>query len=286
MSFNTNRPIFDQDPFFKDINDNYVKKDSEREKVPTVKENNWIKTETTKISLVKVIDQSFYEGHIVLQNEIDKYIVFKFKSEKNCYHITPCLYFIKPNSTVTINIKRFERLDLSSQISIKDTIQLISAKANREITDVNEAKIYLKKDDIYSPEYQIYKFQIELDNGNNISTYQKVIQERKTILNEYNKQLNMNKVTSCDEVKKYISEVKKEIEEYQEKIDDLLSKLGDMNKNNIIQQPEVIFNLETYNKIYAQRVNTFNQEKMPISAFIFLICLSLFIGKLFAFLSR
>ena len=85
MSFNTNRPIFDQDPFFKDINDNYVKKDSETIKAPTVKENNWIKTETTKISLVKVIDQSFYEGHIVLQNEIDKYIVFKFKSEKNCY---------------------------------------------------------------------------------------------------------------------------------------------------------------------------------------------------------
>lgn len=290
MSFdNNNNPIFEKDPFqsktFSD-NSNEDSNHIKNEKYPKVKENNWIESENNKIPLIKVIDQSFYEGHLVLKNQIDKYVVFKFKNEKVCYHITPCLYFIKPYSTVIINIKRFERLDLSSQVSMKDTIQLIAAKANREIKDVNEAKIYLKKEDIYSPEYQVYKFEIELDNGNNISTYNKVIEERKTILNEYNKQLNMNMVSSCEEVKKYISQVKKEIEEYQERVDDLLSKLGDMNKDNIIKQPEVIFNIETYNKIYSQRVNTFNQDKMPITAFIFLICLSLFIGKLFAFLSR
>ena len=42
MSFTTNRPIFDKDPFLKDINDTDVKKDSDGVKIPAVKENNWI----------------------------------------------------------------------------------------------------------------------------------------------------------------------------------------------------------------------------------------------------
>ena len=46
---------------------------------------------------------------------------------------------------------------------------------------------------------------IELDNGNNIFTYRKVLEERKSTLNEYNKLLNINNVTSCDEVQKHIN---------------------------------------------------------------------------------
>lgn len=250
------------------------------------KNKNWLHPQTDTITLIKVIDQSFYEGHLVLSNITDKFIVFKFKSEKQCYSITPILYFIHPNETITINIKRFERLDLSSQVKINDYVQIIAAQADKTIEDVNDAKIYLRKEDIYSPEYQVYKLPIDLDNGNNLFTYQKVIQERKTILNEYNKQLNMNNVTSCEEVKKYIDNIKKEIKDYEDKINEIMSKLGDMNKNNIIKQPEAIFNIETYNAVYRKKANAFNQDAVPVSVFIFLICISLFIGKFIAFMSN
>ena len=241
----------------------------------------WLETSSSKITLIKVIDQTFYEGHLQLKNITSQFIVFKFKNSKECYTIIPSMYFIKPFESIIINIKRFERLELSASINTKDTVQIIVAKADKEIEDVNEAKQFLRKEDIYSPEYQVFLIPIEFDNGNNMLTYRKVLEERKSTMNEYNKMLNINNVTSCNEVKKHINKVKKEIQEYESTIEELMSKLGDMNKNNIIKRPEVIFNLETYNSMKNEReCKETIKGKIPLSMFIFLICVALFIGKI------
>lgn len=247
-------------------------------------EERWVEPKSNKIILIKVIDQTFYEGHMILINKTNQSIVFKCAMEQQCYSITPILYFIEPLSQITINVKRFEKLAPSSPFVIKDIIQIITAKASIEVKDANDAKTLLRKDDIYSPEYQVYQIQIEIDNGSNPANYKNAINERQTIANEYNKQLNMNNVTSTEQVKKYIEEVKMEISDYDNKINDLISKLGDMNKNNMIKQPEAIFDKETFDKVNAQKESNESRDTVPMSMVVFLFCLCLYIGKIIAWL--
>lgn len=248
-------------------------------------EERWLELKSNKIILIKVIDQTFYEGHMVLINKNNKSIVFKCSMEQQCYSITPILYFIEPFGRITINVKRFEKLAPLSQFVIKDIIQIITAKATIEVKDANDAKIFLRKDDIYSPEYQLYQAQIEIDNGSNPVNYKNAINERQAVANEYNKQLNMNNVTSSEQVKKYIDEIKTEINGYENKITDLISKLGDMNKNNMIKQPEAIFDKETFDKVNAQKEWNKAKDTFPITMVVFLFCLCLYIGKIIAWIS-
>ncbi len=243
-------------------------------------QDSWIEKTDSKIILIKIIDQCFYEGHLTLKNKTNDYLVFKFKNIKQYYSITPILYYIKPKKQITINLKKFQRLTLDNQMNIKDNIFLILAKSDKIIEDVNDAIIYLRKDDLYSPEYQVFQFFIEIDNGYNPLNSKHLIEKRKRILEEYNKQLNINNIDSCDEVKNLINFVKKDILNYKKKISDLKSKLGDMNKNNIIKQTEVIFDKETFDKInYLKKKEKDSNDSISISMFLFLISICLFIGK-------
>ena len=187
-------------------------------------QDSWIEKIEPKITLIKIIDQCFYEGHLILKNKTNNYLVFKFKNIKQDYSITPILYFIKPKEQITINLKKFQRLSLDNQINIKDNLFLILAKSDSIIEDVNEAIIYLRKEDLYSPEYQVIQFFIEIDNGYNPLNSKKLIEKKNIILEEYNKQLNINNINSCDEVKKYINNIKNDIKDYKNKIIDLKSK--------------------------------------------------------------
>ena len=142
-------------------------------------QDSWIEKTDSKIILIKIIDQCFYEGHLTLKNRTNDYLVFKFKNIKQYYSITPILYYIKPKNQITINLKKFQRLTLDNQMNIKDNIFLILAKSDKIIEDVNDAIIYLRKDDLYSPEYQVIQFFIEIDNGYNPLNSQKFKKKKK-----------------------------------------------------------------------------------------------------------
>ena len=263
--------------------------------------NSWQKTSTnpfldipdkknTKIILVKIIDQNYYEGHLRLKNNLNsEYLIFKILNDKPIYSITPCLYFIEPGKDIIINIKRFEKLTINEIKNILDYIIVLVAHTKNKIEDVNDAKIYINKNDLYSPEYQLYSYNITLDYGYNPKIYEKEEKEWKNIFNQYENQLNMNKITDIDRVKYYINNVKKDIEVYKNKIKDLKSILDDIGKRNIIKQEETIFDKETYYQLSQGKVykeldeedDKDNGVQLPLLFLYISICL--FIGKFLKF---
>ena len=244
----------------------------------------------TKIILVKVIDQNYFEGHLRLKNNLtSEYLIFKILNDKQTYSITPCLYYIEPGKDIIINIKRFEKLTINEIKNILDYIIVLVAHTKNKIEDVNDAKIYINKNDIYSPEYQLYSYNIILDYGYNQKIYEKEEKENKNIFNKYESQLNMNKITDIEKVKTYINDIKKQIDIYQKKIEDLKSILNDIGHKNIIKQEETIFDKETYDqlsqgKIYkelGEEDDKDNDIQLPLLFLYLSICL--FIGKFFKF---
>jgi hypothetical protein len=244
----------------------------------------------TKIVLVKVIDQNYYEGHLRLKNNLkSEYLIFKILNEKQIYSITPCLYFIEPGKDIIINIKRFEKLTINETKTAFDYLIVIVAHTKNKVEDVNDAKIYINKNDIYSPEYQLYSYTITLDYGYNYKIYQKEEKEMNDIYDKYEKQLNINKITDVEKIKSYINNVKKDIEIYNNKINELKSILNDIGKKNIIKQEETIFDKETYyqvsqGKIYKEfdeKDDDNNDIQLPLLLLYFSICL--FIGKFLKF---
>ena len=244
----------------------------------------------TKIILVKVIDQNYFEGHLRLKNNLaSEYLIFKILNDKQTYSITPCLYYIEPGKDIIINIKRFEKLTINEIKNILDYIIVLVAHTKNKIEDVNDAKIYINKNDIYSPEYQLYSFNIILDYGYNPKIYEKEEKENKNIFNKYESQLNMNKITDKEKVKTCINNIKKQIDIYQKKIEDLKSILNDIGHKNIIKQEETIFDKETYDqlsqgKIYkelGEEDDKDNDIQLPLLFLYISICL--FIGKFLKF---
>ena len=248
----------------------------------------------TKITLVKVIDQYYYEGHLKLKNNLKKeYVIFKIINDKPFYSITPTLYYIEPDKEITINIKRFERLTINESKNVYDFLIVVVAHTENKIEDINDAKIYIRKEDLYSPEYQLYTYSISLDYGYNPNVYLREDEERENIFNQYKSQLNMNNINNIEEVKTHIEEVKKQIKEYENKIDNLKSILGDINKKNIIKQEETIFDKEIFNevakgKVYKEldedEINDINDERIPFRLAILYFSICLFIGKFLKYL--
>ena len=243
---------------------------------------------STKITLVKVIDQYYYEGHLKLKNILkSEYLIFKIINDKPNYSITPSLYYIEPDKEITINLKRFEKLTINETKNVYDFLIVVVTHTKNKIEDVNDAKRYIRKEDLYSPEYQLYTYSIYLDYGYNPKIYKKEVEEGENIFNQYKKQLNMNNITDVEEVKKHIKEVKKEINEYEKKIENLKSILGDINKKNIIKQEETIFDKETFyevskGKIYKEldddEINN-DDNKVPLTLVILYFSICLFIGR-------
>ena len=249
--------------------------------------------DNTKITLIKIIDQNYYEGHLKLKNNLNtEYIIFKIINDKPCYSITPSLYYIEPGKEITINIKCFEKLTINETKNIYDYILLLVAHTENTIDDVNDAKIYVKKEDLYSPDYQLYNYTISLDYGFNPNVYKKEVEENENILNQYRNQLNMNNINDIEEVKKYIDIVKEEIKEYNNKIKILKSILGDINKKNIIKQEETIFDKETYyelskGKSYKElddEDEDNDKQYVPLTLVILCFSICLFIGRYLKFI--
>lgn len=243
---------------------------------------------STIITLVKIIDQYYYEGHLKLKNNLkSEYLIFKIINDKSYYSITPTLYYIEPDKEITINIKRFEKLTINETKNVYDFLIIVVTHTKNKIEDVNDAKIYIRKEDLYSPEYQLYTYTINLDYGYNPKIYKKEVEEGENIFNQYKKQLNMNNITDIGEVKKHIEDVKNEINEYENKINNLKSILGDINKKNIIKQEETIFDKETFYEVSKGKVykeldeneEENDDNKIPFTLFILYFSICLFIGR-------
>ena len=174
----------------------------------------------SKIILIKVVDQCYFEGHLCLKNKLNsEYILGKFINTKRYYTITPSFFFIKPGSEIIINLKRFYKLAPDEPSSnVNDKILMITAKTKNEIEDLNDAKVYLRKDDIFSPNYQLFSFSLILDNGHNPLYYDKLVEERKKKIELFYEKTNINELKNPNSIREHIKDLKLNIEDYKKKI--------------------------------------------------------------------
>jgi hypothetical protein len=113
------------------VNNNYSSLKSE------VKCLKLIETFPNKIILIKVIDQNFYEGRIRLHNTTGKYVVYKFAIVHHMiYTVSPSVYYIRPYDSITVNIKRFEKVSYE-QLKAKEFMDLVAIASSEEISDVS-----------------------------------------------------------------------------------------------------------------------------------------------------
>ena len=98
-----------------------------------IKQNKFIEVEPNKIILIKVTDQSIYEGRLILKNLTNNYVVYRFfNTLYMTYSITPIVYYIRPNENFIVNIKRFE----NSNEAEKTKIALVVMESDNKMTDV------------------------------------------------------------------------------------------------------------------------------------------------------
>lgn len=186
-------------------------------------QNSWIEIcskNISKIILIKVVDQCYFEGHLHLKNNLNnEYILVKFINKKYYNVITPSIFFIKPRNEIIINIKRFSKIapDTPSN-KLNDTILMIAKKTNNKIDDLNDVKIYLKDDDIYSQNYQLFSFSLILDNGYNPIYYNKLIEDRKKSIETFYNKININEIKNNNTIKEHIEDMKINIGQYKNKI--------------------------------------------------------------------
>ena len=273
----------------------------------------------SKIILIKIIDQCYFEGHLYLKNNLNsEYISGKFINNKNYYSITPSFFFIKPEGEIIINIKRFCKLAPDEPSSnANDKILMFLAKTKNVIEDLNDAKVYLRKDDIFSPDYQLFSFSLILDNGHNTIYYNKLIEERKKKMELFYDKININEVKTPNVIRAYIEELKKNIDDYKLKIlikekqlEDFLEKNEKkdiINKDNIktesnkkiLINEEVFYEVKEKKGILKSKDNENNNPKdlyykikdiahdedgITIPMLLFGLSISLFIGKFIKYL--
>ena len=273
-------------------------------------EDSWINivsSDISKIVLIKVVDQCYFEGHLHLKNNLNtEYILAKFINNKNCYTITPSLFFIKPRSEIYINIKRFYKLGPDeSNIRENDNILMIVGKNKNEIEDLNDVKVYLRSEDIYSQDQQLFSFSLILDNGYNPIYFEKLVEQRKKKMELFYSQTNINEIKDPKLIVKHIQNLQIKIQEYKQKIKneekqfDLIlenslnknlnrqNSKGE-NNNKIIFDEEVFYeikdkkeqNKKKDNSSYNKLLDIIHDEDgitIPMLLFGFSICL--FIGK-------
>ena len=227
-------------------------------------QDSWIDIDSTNISkivLIKVVDQCYFEGHLHLKSNLNtEHILVKFINKKNYYMITPSIFFIKPRNEIIINIKRFCKLapEITSSKS-KESILMIAKKITNKVDDLNDVKIYLKSEDIYSPDYQLFSFSFILDNGYNPIYYDKLIEDRKKAIEAYYAKTNINEITNINTLKEHVENMRINIKEYKnkiKKIENEFEMIFEKSENqNIIK--EQISKQEKVNKIMVDKEEFF-----------------------------
>ena len=292
------------------FNDKIINKDKEKYK------DSWIDIDSqniSKIILIKVVDQCYFEGHLRLKNNLDnEYIIIKFLNNKYYYMITPSILFIKPRNEIIINIKRFCKLapEISSNKS-NDSILMIVKKTTNQIDDLNDVKIYLKPEDMFSLEYQLFSFSLILDNGYNPIYFDRLVEERKKAIDAFYSRTDINAIKSVNSLREHIENMKINIKEYKNKIrkieNEFEENLKQAEKNNIMKKlmdksekinNNIMFNKEEFyevgeGEINKDKINEINNKKInknvmsilyddngaTIPMILFGMSLGLFLGK-------
>ena len=289
------------------FNDKIINKDKEKYK------DSWIGIDSqniTKIILIKVVDQCYFEGHLRLKNNLDnEYIIIKFLNNKYYYMITPSILFIKPRNEIIINIKRFCKLapEISSNKS-NDSILMVVKKTTNQIDDLNDVKIYLKPEDMFSLEYQLFSFSLILDNGYNPIYYDRLVEERKKAIDAFYSRTDINAIKSVNSLREHIENMKINIKEYKNKIrkieNEFEENLKQAEKNNIMKKlmdksekinNNIMFNKEEFYEvgegeiskdiINNKKINKnvmsilYDDNGVTIPMIIFGMSLGLFLGK-------
>lgn len=148
-----------------------------------------------KLILIRLTDQKFFEGRITLKNITSKFVIYKIYINHTLnYSVTPSVYYIPPYQSIVINVKKF--IFINNQEIDKEKLIISALVTENEIKDINDAKSYIQRDDLYSPSNQQIQVDIELDNCYSNVNYQNVKFERNSIVKEYNEQLNINNITN------------------------------------------------------------------------------------------
>jgi hypothetical protein len=282
-------------------------------------EDSWIdiySQDITKIILIKVVDQCYFEGHLHLRSNLNtEYIIVKFINKKSHYMITPSIFFIKPRDEIIINIKRFCKLapDIPNS-KIKESLIMLSSKTSNKIDDLNDIKTYWKNEEnIYSPNYQIFYFSLILDNGYNPIYYDKLVEDRKRWIEAFYSKTNINEIKDINTIRDHIEDLKINIKEYRNKInkkeiefEQLFERSKNKNINekrkiklesnkNIIIDEEVFYEVEednnekTKNEILTKDIkkNIFDilndENGITIPMALFVMSIGLFVGKFIKF---
>lgn len=64
---------------------------------------------------IKSSEQNIYEGRIILKNNTNNFLIFKFQiGNQNpiIYSITPTIYFINPKGTINVNLRKFDKVNI------------------------------------------------------------------------------------------------------------------------------------------------------------------------------
>jgi len=76
-------------------------------------DNKYIDIFPDKIRLSKPFEQNYYEARLTLTNLTNNYVVFKVYINKNTiYSANPSSSYIKPKESITINVKRLEKVKI------------------------------------------------------------------------------------------------------------------------------------------------------------------------------
>ena len=187
---------------------------------------------------------------------------------------------------------------------------MITAKTKNEIEDLNDLKVYLRKEDIFSPDYQLFSYSLILDNGHNPLYYDKLVEERKKMIELFYEKTNINGIKDTNVLKEHIENMKMSIKQYKQKIrqkerelETILEKQKDLisrentkvdNNKKVIFDEEVFYEVKDgkrkiksknsessnsnnfYSKIFDM---THDEEGITIPMLLFGLSISLFIGK-------
>jgi hypothetical protein len=158
----------------------------------------YIETSPNKLILIRLTDQKFFEGRLTIRNITSKYVIYKIYINHTLnYSVTPSVYYIPPNQSIIVNVKKFifKNQDIDN---VKENLIISALVTDNDIKDINDAKSYIQRDDLYSPSNQQIQVDIEFDNCYSNVNYEKVKNERISIVKEYNEQLNINNITNVN----------------------------------------------------------------------------------------
>ena len=188
---------------------------------------------------------------------------------------------------------------------------MVAKKTTNQIDDLNDVKIYLKPEDIFSLEYQLFSFSLILDNGYNPIYFDRLVEERKKAIDAFYSKTDINAIKNVHSLREHIENMKINIKEYKNKIRKMenefeenfrqtekkiiMKKLIDKNEkinNKIMFNKEEFFEVgegeiskDTINEIHNKKINKnvinilYDDNGVTIPMILFGMSLGLFIGK-------